>query len=57
MAAASSSGAGTTARLRWELENGVAPVSADALYKYDEAEQRSIQTQKPWTKDPHYFKQ
>jgi COP9 signalosome complex subunit 5 len=45
------------ARMRWELENSVQNVSTDALYKYDEAEQKAIQSQKPWTKDPHYFKQ
>eukprot|EP00882_Tetradesmus_deserticola_P016821 GHRQ01017986.1.p1 GENE.GHRQ01017986.1~~GHRQ01017986.1.p1 ORF type:complete len:253 (+),score=79.19 GHRQ01017986.1:328-1086(+) len=44
------------ARMRWELENSVQNVSTDALYKYDEAEQKAIQSQKPWTKDPHYFK-
>ena len=51
--------AGTsTARMRWELENNVQNVaSTDALYKYDQAEQQAIQTQKPWTKDPHFFKQ
>lgn len=47
----------STARMRWELENSVQNVSTDALYKYDEAEQKSIQAQRPWTKDPHYFKQ
>jgi COP9 signalosome complex subunit 5 len=52
-------GAGpSTAQLRWELENNVQPVaSTDALYKYDVAEQQAIQAQKPWTKDPHFFKQ
>lgn len=51
--------AGTsTARMRWELENNVQNVaSTDALYKYDHAEQQAIQSQKPWTKDPHFFKQ
>eukprot|EP00879_Flechtneria_rotunda_P030406 GHRR01033035.1.p1 GENE.GHRR01033035.1~~GHRR01033035.1.p1 ORF type:complete len:141 (+),score=35.16 GHRR01033035.1:244-666(+) len=44
------------ARLRWELENNVQNVSTDVLYKYDQAEQQAIQSQKPWTKDPHYFK-
>ncbi|KAF6258441.1 JAB1/Mov34/MPN/PAD-1 ubiquitin protease-domain-containing protein [Scenedesmus sp. NREL 46B-D3] len=44
------------ARMRWELENSVQNVSTDALYKFDEAEQKAIQSQKPWTKDPHYFK-
>lgn len=43
--------------MRWELENNVQNVSTDALYKYDAAEQQAIQAQKPWTKDPHFFKQ
>jgi len=43
--------------MRWELENNVHNVSTDLLYKYDAAEQQAIQAQKPWTKDPHYFKQ
>lgn len=55
MAASSSN---DTARMRWELENQVQNVaSTDALYKYDHAEQQAIQSQKPWTKDPHFFKQ
>jgi len=48
------------ARQRWELENAVASTSAteaDALYKYDHQEQQTIQQQKPWQKDPTYFKQ
>jgi COP9 signalosome complex subunit 5 len=43
---------------RWMAENAVQNVaSTDALYKYDHAEQQAIQSQKPWTKDPHFFKQ
>jgi hypothetical protein len=53
--------AGTsTAQARWELENAVASTSAaeaDALYRYDPQEQQTIQQQKPWQKDPTYFKQ
>lgn len=30
--------------------------SADSIYFYDEATQVNSQKQKPWTKDPHYFK-
>jgi hypothetical protein len=46
------------AKARWELENQVQTVAdVDALYRHDEAEQKAIQAQKPWTKDPHYFKQ
>jgi hypothetical protein len=50
-----------TARARWELENGVAsagPEDADveALYRFDPAEQSAMQQQRPWAKDPHFFK-
>jgi COP9 signalosome complex subunit 5 len=48
-------GESSTARARWELENAVQ--QQDALFKYDAQQQRDIQTQRPWTKDPHYFKQ
>lgn len=47
----------TNARLRWELENNVQTTEdISQLYKYDAAEQQAIQQQKPWTKDPHFFK-
>ena len=47
------------AQQRWELENDISKVDAgdDAYYKYDHASQQALQQQKPWTKDPHYFKQ
>lgn len=49
------------AQARWELENTIQTTTStedvDALYKYDAAEQSLIQQQKPWSKDPHYFKQ
>jgi COP9 signalosome complex subunit 5 len=58
MAGAGPSGGGaSTAQLRWELENSVRASATDALYTYDAAEQQAIQAQKPWTKDPHFFKQ
>ncbi len=50
----------TTARARWELENDIKPVSnaeVDALFRYDASEQQVVQQQKPWSKDPHFFKQ
>ena len=40
----------------WELENNVEEVEADKIFRYDEAQQSQTQAQKPWTKDPHYFK-
>lgn len=46
-----------TARQRWEMENAVSSsAEADAYYKYDTQEQADIQREKPWKKDPHYFK-
>ena len=41
-----------------ELENAVKLVdpNRDALYSYDENEQKTINAQHPWKKDPHYFK-
>ena len=52
----------STARARWELENnvqtrGLHGEDVDALYRHDHAEQQVIQQQKPWSKDPHFFKQ
>ena len=49
----------TPAQQRWELENDIQEVDAgdDAYYKYDYAGQQALQAQKPWAKDPHYFKQ
>lgn len=41
-----------------ELENAVKLVDSrrDALYAYDDAEQKSINADAPWKKDPHHFK-
>ncbi len=50
----------SNARARWELENDVAEASGsdlDRLYNFDPEEQKAIQNAKPWTKDPHHFKQ
>ncbi|EFJ38541.1 hypothetical protein SELMODRAFT_73440 [Selaginella moellendorffii] len=47
------------ARQSWELENNIVPMehaACDSIYAYDEAAQSAIQQQKPWTRDPHYFK-
>ena len=51
----------SAAKTRWELENEI-PAQAstsdiDAIYRWDAEEQRAIQNQKPWAKDPNYFKQ
>jgi hypothetical protein len=31
-------------------------LQADAYYKYDQAELQALQQQRPWSKDPAYFK-
>ena len=50
--------AGKTAQAPWELENNVQQVEdVDSLFRYDQQEQQAIQQQKPWSKDPNYFKQ
>ena len=33
-----------------------AAVDSDAIFEYDEAAQTLIQQQKPWVRDPNYFK-
>ena len=48
-----------TARATWELENNIQDLPADdatKLFRYDDAEQKAIQQQKPWVRNPHYFK-
>jgi COP9 signalosome complex subunit 5 len=53
-------GASTMARARWELENNIQSVAGedvDALFKYNVAESQAVQQQKPWSKDPHFFRQ
>lgn len=57
----SSSSSIAVARQTWELENNIVTVEntspdADSLYFYDEAAQSATQQQKPWTRDPHFFK-
>jgi hypothetical protein len=48
----------SAARARWELENNVQNVEdIDALFKYNAAEMQAVQQQKPWSKDPHFYKQ
>jgi COP9 signalosome complex subunit 5 len=42
------------AKKSWELENNISTV--DEIYKYDQAMQTQIQAQRPWEKDPYYFK-
>lgn len=58
MEASTSSAA--VARQTWEIENNI-PMDtpsgdSDAIFEYDDAAQSAILQQKPWTRDPHYFK-
>lgn len=51
-------GESSTAKARWELENNIqSGEEVDALFKYDASEQQLVQQQRPWSKDPHHFKQ
>ncbi|KAL8739169.1 MAG: hypothetical protein Q9181_000198 [Wetmoreana brouardii] len=47
-----------SAQRAWELENAVKLVDPhrDALYAYDEAEQKAINADRPWKTNPHHFK-
>ena len=47
-----------TARANWELENNVELASEDdaSLFRYDDMQQTAIQQQKPWARNPHFFK-
>ena len=48
-----------TAQKRWELENSIPAVDTadiEALYKWDDAEQRDMQNRRPWNGNPNYFK-
>jgi COP9 signalosome complex subunit 5 len=57
-AAASTAGdAATAAQKKWESENNVQVVQPDEIYKYDETKYEEFLRSKPWSKDPHYFKQ
>lgn len=69
---ASTSSSATIARQTWEIENNIvamdSPAAAsasaattaasdsDAIFEYDADSQTSIQQQKPWTRDPQFFK-
>lgn len=46
------------AQQRWELENNVQEISeSDALFKFDDQANAQMQQQRPWSTDPHHFKQ
>lgn len=45
------------AQKTWEISNFMQDInSMDELYKYDEIAHRQLLADKPWDKDPHYFK-
>ena len=58
-ASGASSSSSSSALSRWQLENNVQTLSPDELesiIKDDKDRQQMIQSQRPWQKDPHYFK-
>ncbi|PIG86096.1 COP9 signalosome complex subunit 5 [Aspergillus arachidicola] len=46
------------AQQSWELENAISLIDPqrDALYQYDEETHKALSAERPWAKDPHYFK-
>lgn len=47
----------STAQQTFEIENNVRKLdSNDAIYKYDAEQQKALQNDAPWRKDPHFFK-
>ena len=47
-----------SAQRRWELENNVqVDEEVEGFFRYNHAEQQAVQQQKPWSKDPHLYKQ
>uniref|UniRef100_A0A7M5WTP0 COP9 signalosome complex subunit 5 n=1 Tax=Clytia hemisphaerica TaxID=252671 RepID=A0A7M5WTP0_9CNID len=45
------------AKKTYELQNNIETVNTvDEIYKYSQEQQQEILSRKPWTKDPHYFK-
>ena len=42
------------AQKSWEMANDIH--ETEEIYKYDRQQQQSMQTAKPWEKDPHFFK-
>lgn len=44
------------AQKTFELENRIQPLQQDQIFKYNAEEQKAIQKEAKWKKDPHYFK-
>ncbi|TKR81243.1 hypothetical protein L596_015148 [Steinernema carpocapsae] len=53
-AAAAAESEASVAQQNWELVNEIKPV--DQIYRYNAEDQRIIRNTRPWTRDPHYFK-
>ncbi len=50
--------ASSSAQRRWELENNVqVDEEVEGFFRYSHTEQQAVQQQKPWSKDPHLYKQ
>lgn len=45
-----------TAQATWEIENNIKAIEADQIFKFDEQAQAECLAQKPWSRDPHFFK-
>lgn len=46
-----------TAKATWELENNIVELEpSDGMFRYDEVQQKAVQQQKPWARNPHFFK-
>eukprot|EP00128_Syssomonas_multiformis_P014217 Colp12_sorted_trinity150504_noHs@14714 len=49
--------ASASAKARFELENDIKEVDgSDAIFHYDEQQHKQMIQAKPWSSDPHYFK-
>ena len=52
--ASGSSSQSKIAQKTWEMANQI--TQEEEIYKFDRQSQQSMQTAKPWEKDPHFFK-
>ncbi|KAG2381826.1 hypothetical protein C9374_006210 [Naegleria lovaniensis] len=47
---------GKDAQKQWEAENKIKELTDEQLYKYDEEKEQKIRQERPWERDPKYFK-
>ena len=52
--ASGSSSQSAIAQKTWEMANQITP--EEEVYKFDRNQHQSILSAKPWSKDPHFFK-